>query len=68
MRYFLIIFSVTALAVALIAGKRGATSRNTPLYMFPDMRQQLKLRPQEPNSFFANGSRDQCSSSLKTDT
>ena len=59
MRYFLIIFSVTVLAVVLIAGKRGTMSRKTPIYMFPDMRQQLKLRPQEPNGFFANGTSSQ---------
>ena len=38
-----------------MAGRRGALSRKTPLYVFPDMRRQLKLRPQEPNAFFANG-------------
>jgi len=55
MRYFLLIFAVCVLAVIGIAGKRGGLSRNPPLYMFPDMRRQLKLRPQEPNDFFANG-------------
>jgi mono/diheme cytochrome c family protein len=55
MRYFLLIFAVTALAVVGIAGKRGSLSRRTPLYIFPDMNRQLKLRPEEPNGFFANG-------------
>jgi hypothetical protein len=55
MRYFLLIFGLCVLTVMLIAGKRGTFSRNPPLYMFPDMDRQLKLRPQEPNGFFANG-------------
>ncbi len=55
MRYFLLIFAVCVLAVVGIAGKRGSLSRKPPLYMFPDMRRQLKLRPQQPNEFFANG-------------
>ncbi|MFO1477731.1 MAG: cytochrome c [Verrucomicrobiota bacterium] len=55
MRYFLLIFVVCVAAVVGIAGKRGHLSRKPPLYVFPDMRRQLKLRPQEPNGFFANG-------------
>jgi mono/diheme cytochrome c family protein len=59
MRYFLIIFAVCVLAVVGIAGRRGSLSRKPPLYMFPDMRRQLKLRPQQPNDFFANGASSQ---------
>src|ERR1035441_337525 len=55
MRYFLLIFAVCAVAMVGIAGRRGGLTRRTPLYVFPDMRRQLKLRPQEPNGFFANG-------------
>lgn len=55
MRYFLLIFAVCVLAVIGIAGKRGSLSRKPPLYMFPDMNRQLKLRAQQPNDFFANG-------------
>ncbi|MGD0615085.1 MAG: cytochrome c [Verrucomicrobiota bacterium] len=55
MRYFLLIFAVCAITVVGIAGRRGGLTRRTPLYVFPDMRRQLKLRPQEPNGFFANG-------------
>jgi hypothetical protein len=55
MRYFLLIFVVCVAAVIGIAGKRGAMSRKTPLYIFPDMKRQLKLRPMEPNNFFENG-------------
>ena len=55
MRYFLFIFGATVVLVMLIAGKRGDTSRKPPIYVFPDMKRQLKLRPQTANSFFANG-------------
>jgi len=55
MRYFLMIFGVTVLLVMLIAGKRGDLSRNRPIQIFPDMKRQLKLRPQTANSFFADG-------------
>jgi hypothetical protein len=55
MRYFLLIFVVCVAAVIGIAGKRGTMSRKTPLYIFPDMKRQLKLRPMEPNDFFENG-------------
>ena len=55
MRYFLLIFVVCVAAVIGIAGKRGTLSRKTPLYIFPDMKRQLKLRPQSPNDFFENG-------------
>src|SRR5947209_15320970 len=55
MRYFLLIFVLCVAAVIGIAGKRGTMSRKTPLYIFPDMKRQLKLRPQTPNDFFENG-------------
>ena len=55
MRYFLIIFGVCVLAVAGILGKRGSHFRKPPLFIFPDMEWQLKLRPQKENGFFTNG-------------
>jgi hypothetical protein len=55
MRYFLLIFVVSVAAVIGIAGFRGTHSRKPPLYIFPDMKRQLKLRPQTPNDFFENG-------------
>ena len=55
MRYFLIIFGVCVLAVAGVLGKRGSHFRKPPLYIFPDMEWQLKLRPQKGNGFFTNG-------------
>jgi hypothetical protein len=55
MRYFLLLFGLVVLATLLIAGRRGDLSRNQPLQLFPDMKRQLKLRPQTANGFFANG-------------
>jgi mono/diheme cytochrome c family protein len=50
----LIIFALTA-AMFAIAGLQGRISRKPPLEVFSDMDRQLKLRPQKPNDFFANG-------------
>ena len=54
-KYFLLPFVLVMLVTIGIAGKRGDTSRKPPIYIFPDMKRQLKLRPQTPNAFFANG-------------
>jgi len=58
MRYvicFILIFLAGVAAVVGIAGFRGHLSRKPPIEIFPDMIRQLKLRPQQPNGFFANG-------------
>lgn len=55
MRYIFLFFFLCALAVYLIAGPRGTTSRRPPIEWFPDMVRQPKLRPQTPDSFFADG-------------
>jgi mono/diheme cytochrome c family protein len=55
MRYFLAIFALCVIAVVGVLGFRGAHFRKPPLYIFPDMEWQLKLRPQKPNGFFPNG-------------
>lgn len=55
MRYFLTLFAVAVVLVVAIAGTRGSLSRRTPIEIFPDMDRQLKVRPQTPNGFFANG-------------
>lgn len=55
MRYFLAGFVVCVLAVVGVLGFRGSHFRKPPLYIFPDMEWQLKLRPQKPNAFFTNG-------------
>jgi mono/diheme cytochrome c family protein len=36
-------------------GWQGKLSRKPPMELFPDMDRQPKLRPMEPNHFFANG-------------
>ena len=38
-----------------LLGFRGSHFRKPPLYIFPDMEWQYKLRPQKPNGFFTNG-------------
>ena len=56
-----IIISILIIGAALGAvgfgtlGLQGKLSRKPPLELFPDMDRQAKLRPQEPNKFFANG-------------
>ena len=55
MRYFLFIFGLSVLVVMLLLGPRGRTFTKPPLYIFPDMERQLKLRPQKDNTFFTNG-------------
>lgn len=52
---FILIFLAGVAAVVGIAGFRGHLSRKPPIEIFPDMNRQLKLRPQQPNDFFANG-------------
>jgi len=55
MRYFLLLFVLTGVILGVGLGKRGHTFRKPPVYIFPDMDRQPKLRPQEPNRFFVNG-------------
>jgi mono/diheme cytochrome c family protein len=55
MRYFLAIFVVCFLATVGVLGFRGSHFRKPPLYIFPDMERQPKLRPETANAFFANG-------------
>ena len=55
MRYFLAIFAVCVLATVGVLGLRGSHFRRPPLYIFPDMERQPKLRPQTANAFFDDG-------------
>jgi cbb3-type cytochrome c oxidase subunit III len=55
MRYFIAIFVLGVAVVVGILGFRGTHFRKPPLYIFPDMEFQLKLRPQKENGFFTNG-------------
>jgi len=57
MRYvigFILIFLAGMAVTVGIAGFRGHLSRRPPIEIFPDLNRQLKLRPQQPNGFFAN--------------
>jgi len=55
MRYFLGIFVICVVATVGVLGFRGSHSRKSPLYIFPDMERQPKLRPETSDAFFANG-------------
>jgi mono/diheme cytochrome c family protein len=58
MRYILSILLIgAAIGVAFFGafGLQGKLSRKPPMELFPDMDRQAKLRPMEPNRFFANG-------------
>jgi len=55
MRYFLLILLTVVAVVAGIAGLRGHLSRRPPVEIIRDLNRQLKLRPEQPNAFFANG-------------
>src|SRR5438105_3162230 len=59
MRYFLVIFGLCVVVVMGVLGKRGEHFRKPPLYIFPDMEWQLKLRPQKDDAFFTNGTTSQ---------
>ena len=58
MRYILSILLIGA-AIGVVVfgtfGLQGKLSRKPPMELFPDMDRQAKLRPMEPNHFFANG-------------
>tara|TARA_B100001741_G_scaffold131434_1_gene108349 strand:- start:550 stop:1242 length:693 start_codon:yes stop_codon:yes gene_type:complete len=55
MRYVLIGIAMMVFLVVSLAGFRGDISRKAPVELIADMDRQPKLRPLEPNSFFANG-------------
>lgn len=55
MRYFLAFLVLAVIATVSVLGFRGSHFRKPPLYIYPDMERQPKLRPQKPNSFFPNG-------------
>jgi hypothetical protein len=55
MRYFFAIFALCVLGTVGVLGFRGSHFRQPPLYIFPDMERQPKLRPETSDAFFANG-------------
>ncbi len=54
MRYFLLLFLLTCVAVVGICGFHGSHTRRPPIELFPDMVRQNKVRPQTPSDFFAD--------------
>ncbi len=55
MRYVLISFLALLLVTVAILGVRGQLSSRPPLWIFPDMQDQPKYKPQTPSGFFADG-------------
>jgi mono/diheme cytochrome c family protein len=60
MRYFLLLFVLSGVALVGICGFRGSHSTRPPIELFPDMVRQNKVRPQTPSDLFP----DQWSSRL----
>ena len=55
LRGFLLLFLLATIALVGMAGFRGQRSSRTPWEIFPDMVRQMKVRPQSPSNFFADG-------------
>lgn len=55
LRIFFLSFILLALLVIAWAGPRGATSRETPIEIFPDMDRQAKVKYQKDSEFFSDG-------------
>src|SRR5436190_20321012 len=51
--------ALLAASVLITGGCGGDTTRNAPIYVFPDMRFQGKYKPQEQGRFFSDGRVDQ---------
>jgi len=58
MRYFFAFYFFAVIAVVSILGFRGDLSEKPPLWIFPDMDNQKKYKPQATNTFFPNGMDD----------
>ncbi len=56
MRYFFLAFFLAVVLVIGFAGFRGDKFTHTPLEILPDMDQQAKVKAQQSNYFFADGS------------
>ncbi len=55
MRYFFLAYALIALLVVGIFGVRGQKFSKPPVRIFPDMKEQDKLKAQKPDPFFADG-------------
>src|SRR5579871_6496717 len=51
----LLVGAAIGVAAFTTLGLQGGLMRKPPFELFPDMDRQAKLRPQEPNHFFASG-------------
>jgi len=54
MRYFFIVYALIALLVVGLFGVRGQKFSKPPIWIFPDMDNQDKLKAQKPDAFFAD--------------
>jgi cytochrome c5 len=55
LRGFLLVSLLFTIALVAVFGFRGQKSTGPPLEVFPDMVRQMKVRPQAPLGFFADG-------------
>jgi len=55
MRYFFLAYAIIALLVVGIFGFRGQKFSSPPIRIFPDMKEQDKIKAQKPDAFFADG-------------
>src|SRR3981189_2513841 len=55
LRGFLLLFLLAGLALVAILGFRGQKGAAPPFEVFPDMVRQVRVRPQAPLDFFADG-------------
>jgi mono/diheme cytochrome c family protein len=54
-RITLILFAALVAATVAVMGLRGQTGTRPPLWIFPDMQEQPKYKPQAQSQFFADG-------------
>ncbi|MDB6138740.1 MAG: cytochrome [Verrucomicrobiaceae bacterium] len=55
MKYFFLSYIFAAILIVGAAGFRGDKFARTPLYIFPDMKEQPKVKYQAASAFFADG-------------
>ena len=55
MRYVFLFYTLLVVAVIAIGGYQGMKSGRTPIWIFPDMDIQHKVKAQKPSEFFADG-------------
>jgi mono/diheme cytochrome c family protein len=55
LRGFFLTFLLVGVAMVAFLGFRGQRSTGSPIEVFPDMVRQIKVRPQAPLGFFADG-------------